>query len=512
MSAAVKNPPPAKANDPLRVLVIDDNRSFAETTAEVLERVGYECAIANNGKQAIGLLEKEDFDVLLIDLKLPDIDGMEVLRQARELQPEAEVVMITGHGDITSAVQAIKKGASHYLMKPPDLDELRTIVARAAERLELTRTNRELQRQLEERFGFEGLIGNSPRMLAVINKLRTMAQTEATVLILGETGTGKELVARAIHHNSRRRNKPFVDLTVTTLNENLLDDDLFGHEVGAFTGADKLRKGRFEHANGGTLFLDEIGDMPTTLQSKLLKVLENREVIRIGGNDPIPVDVRLVSATHQDLKTLIAEGKFREDLYHRLKVLTVTLPPLRERREDILLLAAHFLKQFNEKHGKQISQIAEPLRRGMTLYRWPGNVRELRNLVESMVILDVDGVLDVDDVHDEDIRQGMQLATATPSGPDTLVGRPLAEVERYYSERALDLTAGNREEAAKLLNIGERTLYRNIKDWEVQDQIRKELEHTDDIEAIAQTLGMDAAEVQRQIKKAGLLQDGKVNV
>ncbi len=436
---------------------------------------------------------------------MADLDGLAILRKARTDLPEAEVVVITGHGDVKTAVEAIKQGAANYLTKPVDLAELRAIVAKASERLRLARANRDLQRQLDEKFGFEGVVGNSPAMHEVLKKLRAIAPTNATVLILGETGTGKELVARAIHANSPRKNKPFADLTVTTLNENLLDDDLFGHEPGAFTGADRLRKGRFEYANGGTLFLDEIGDMPLTLQSKLLKVLENKEVIRIGSNEPIKVNVRLISATHRDLEAAVAEGKFRADLYHRLKVLTIKLPPLRERREDIPLLSAHFLKELNALHGKHVTGIAEPVRKAMATYDWPGNVRELRNFIESMVVLDTDGVLGPDDVQDGNVLPKMALADGQAAGPANLVGRPLTEVERYYIEQALAVTGGNREEAARMLGIGERTLYRNIQEWKQQDKIKQTLaEVQGDVAAAAQQLGLKESALERKIKKWGL--------
>src|SRR5438874_994854 len=238
----------------------------------------------------------------------------------------------------------------------------------------------------DEKFGFEGVVGNSPKMHKVIDQLRTLAPTSATVLIHGETGTGKELVAKAIHNNSPRKNKPFVAMNCTALNENLLEDELFGHEPGSFTGADRVRKGRFEHANGGTLFLDEVGDMPPTLQAKLLRILENQEVFRIGSNEPIKVNVRLLSATNRDLEAAVVNGTFRQDLYFRLKVVTVKLPALRERREDLPLLTGHFLKEFNQRHGKQVTGISDPVRRLLDAYDWPGNVRELRNLIESMLV------------------------------------------------------------------------------------------------------------------------------
>ncbi len=458
-----------KVGEGLQVLVVDDERPHAEAVAETLERVGYECTVATSGRAGSQLIQQDDFDLILTDLKMADLDGLAILRKARTELPDAEVIMITGHGDVKTAVEAIKQGAANYLTKPIDMAELRAIVEKASERLRLARANRELKRQLDEKFGFEGLIGNSPRMHEVITRLQALSATNASVLILGETGTGKDLVARAIHNNSPRKNKPFVPLNCTAFNENLLDDELFGHEPGAYTGAEKLRKGRFEYANGGTLFLDEVGDMPVTLQAKLLRVLENREVFRIGSNEPIKVNVRLVSATHRELDTLVAEGKFRQDLYHRLKVMTVRLPPLRQRRDDIKLLAAHFMKEFNQIHGKNAQSIAEPVLKAMLAYEWKGNVRELRNFVESMVVLDTDGILNVNDVEDGDLLKRMQdpsNATASSSG---LIGRPLAEVERYYIEQALLMTEGNRDQAAKLLGIGERTLYRKIKEWQEED-------------------------------------------
>jgi two-component system response regulator HydG len=507
--AASSMPRPAKAGEGLKVLVIDDEPLHAETVAEGLERVGYECTVATSGAAGAKRLDQDDYDVVLTDLKMADLDGLAILRKVKAESPDAEVVMITGHGDVKTAVEAIKEGAANYLTKPVDLAELRAIVDKAAERRRLERANRELRRQLDERFGFQGVVGNSPKMKEVITRLQAIAPTNATVLILGETGTGKELAARAIHNNSPRKNKPFAEMNCTALNENLIDDELFGHEPGAFTGADKLRKGRIEYANGGTLFLDEIGDMPLALQAKLLRVLENKEVFRIGSNEPIKVDVRVVSATHRDLEAAIAEGKFRQDLYQRLKVMTVKLPPLRERREDVPLLTAHFIKEFNALHGKHVKAVAEPVRRAMAAYDWPGNVRELRNFIESMVVLDVDGVLNVDDVQEGEVLKKMRLPAASPSGPGSLVGRPLSEVERYYTEQALALTNGNREEAARLLGIGERTLYRNIKEWELQNKIRQALEETHgDEAAAAKKLGLAEKELHRKAKKMGL-EDGK---
>ncbi|HXG08953.1 MAG TPA: sigma 54-interacting transcriptional regulator [Gemmataceae bacterium] len=491
--------------EPLRVLVIDDEEHHAEAVAESLQRVGYECVVATSGAAGARKIEQDEFDVVLTDLRMEDMDGLAILRKARQELPDAEVVVITGHGDVKTAVEAMQQGAANYLEKPVDLTELRTIVDKAAERLRLVRANRELKRQLDEKFGFEGVIGNSPKMHEVISKLKSIAPTSATVLIHGETGTGKELVARAIHNNSPRKHKPFVAMNCTALNENLLEDELFGHEPGAFTGADRLRKGRFEHANGGTLFLDEVGDMPPALQAKLLRVLENQEVFRIGSNEPIKVNVRLLSATNRDLEAAVANGQFRQDLYYRLKVVTVKLPPLRERREDIPLLVAHFIKEFNQRHGKHVQGVAEPVRKAMLAYDWPGNVRELRNLVESMVVQDRDGLLGMDDLQESDTLHRLHPADGPAAGPTSLVGRPLTEVERYYTEKALELTAGNREEAARLLGIGERTLYRNIQNWKQQDRIRQVLHETDgNVEAAAKTLGMRPEELTRKLKKWGV--------
>ncbi len=492
----------AATGEGLRVLVIDDELLHAQAVAESLERVGYECKIATSGQAGARLIERDDFDVILTDLKMADLDGLAILRKAREEMPDAEVLVITGHGDVKTAVEAIKQGAAHYLTKPIDLAELRAIVERVTEHL---RQKRAL-RHLDEKFGFEGVIGNSPQMHEVSKRLPLIAQSSATVLILGETGTGKDLVARAIHNNSPRKNKPFLPLNCTALNENLLDDELFGHEAGAFTGADRMRKGRFEAANGGTLFLDEIGNMPLTLQAKLLRVLENHEIYRIGSNEPIKVNVRVISATHVDLEKAIEEGKFRQDLYHRLKVMTLRLPPLRERKEDIPLLCEQFLKELNKAHGKQVKALAEPVRKAMQSYDWPGNVRELRNFLESMVVLDTDGVLNLDDVQEGDLLRKMRLpGDVRSAGPGSLVGRPLAEVERYYIEQALALTNGNREEASRMLGMGERTLYRVIQAWKEQDHIKQALtEANGDVGAAAQALGMKEAALERKIKKAGL--------
>jgi two-component system response regulator HydG len=359
----------------------------------------------------------------------------------------------------------MQQGAFNYLTKPLDLKQLRAVTEKASSTLQLRRTNAELNRRLDEKFGFEGVIGNSQQMNRVIDMLKRIAPTDATVLIQGATGTGKELVAQAIHQNSPRKKKPFVALNCAALSENILESELFGHVKGAFTDASTDRVGKFEYANGGTLFLDEVGDMPTATQIKLLRVLESSEITRVGSNEPIKVNVRLLSATNRDLEEQIASGSFRRDLYHRLKVVTVRLPDLTERAQDIPLLIEHFIKQMSKKHAKPVSGISTAARRRLLAYEWPGNVRQLRNIIESMVVVDFDGVLDADDLPSELSETSEQPVEPTAGGLESLVGKPLEEIEKLFIAETLRMTGANREEAAKMLGIGERTLYRKIKDF-----------------------------------------------
>ena len=494
--------------DPLRVLIIDDDEDHADVICEVLERIGYECEIATSGTQGANRIEKEEYDLILTDLRMPDMDGMAILHKAKKELPESEVLVITGYGDIQTAVKAMREGAAHFLEKPVNMDDLRSTINRAADRLRLARSNRELKKQLDEKFGFEGVVGNSSNMHEIIARLKAISPTSVTVLVQGETGTGKELAARAIHYNSPRKNKNFVAMNCTALNENLLEDELFGHEKDSFTGASGMRKGRFEHANGGTLFLDEVGDMPPTLQAKLLRVLEDGEVYRIGSNEPIKVNVRLLAATNLNLEDAVEKGEFRRDLYFRLKVARIRLPALRERKEDIPLLVAHFIKELNQRHGKQVTGISDAVRKAMSAYDWPGNVRELRNTVESMVVQDYDGLLDLNDVHDIEGFEQFRSKNRPANGPTNLVGRPLHEIERYFIEETIKLNNGNREEAAKILGIGERTVYRMIQDWKLQDQIQEALENNGgDLEKAAESMGMKADALQKKMKKWGMQTD-----
>lgn len=455
----------ASTGPPIRALVVDNDPAHAETLADSLSSVGYECTVATSGGQGAELLAKSSFEIVITDLKMPDVGGLEILAAAKEAQPDAEVILVTGHGTVQSAVEAMQQGAFNYLLKPLDLKQLRAVVDNAARNQHLRRANAELSRRLDEKFGFEGVVGNSPQMHEVIDRLRRIAPTDATVLIKGDTGTGKELVAQAIHQNSPRKGRPFVGLNCAALSENILESELFGHIKGAFTDASSDRVGKFEFAHGGTLFLDEVGDMPLPTQIKLLRVLESSEITRVGSNEPIQVNVRILSATNRDLEEAIEAGTFREDLYHRLKVVTIDLPRLADRSQDIPLLIEHFMKVHVQRHNKEISGMSTAARRRLMAFNWPGNVRQLKNAIESMVVVDYDGVLDVDDLPDDLAAGDSTVADANGRGLGELVGKPLSEIEGMYIAETLQFTGGNREEAANLLGIGQRTLYRKIKEF-----------------------------------------------
>lgn len=453
----------------VRVLVIDDEAAHAEAAAEALERAGFQTSVATSGPEGLEKLAQEAPDVVVTDLRMHQVDGLAILREARRLYPDVKVIIITAYADIDSARAAFKEGAFDYLVKPLDIGELRTAVERAAQELALSRNNLQLRRRLDERYGFEAIIGNTPQMRRVVELLRRIAPTSATVLILGESGTGKELVANTIHQQSPRRDAPFVALNVASFPEGIIESELFGHEKGAFTGASTRRAGVFEYADGGTVFLDEVGDMPLGTQVKLLRTLESGEVRRLGSNQPIKVDVRLIAATHQDLEKLIEEGRFRQDLYYRLKVVTIYLPPLRERKADIPLFLDAFLAEFADKHGKHITGITEAARRVLQHYHWPGNVRELRNCIENMVVLATGPVLDVEDIPSDIVEavatEGLLALPPGRSPVAQLTGKTVREVERELISQTLEHTGGDRKEAARLLGISERTLYRKIKQY-----------------------------------------------
>jgi two-component system, NtrC family, response regulator HydG len=449
----------------IRVLIVDNEAPHAQAVAESLERVGYDCVVASSGPQGVKRIEQDAFDIVITDLKMNEVDGLQILSLTKEKLPDAEVILVTGHGTIPSAVTAMQQGAFNYLLKPLDLSQLRAVTDKASASLRLRRANVELHRRLDEKFGFEGVVGNSRQMHEVIDRLKRIAPTDASVLIQGATGTGKELVAQAIHQNSPRKNKPFVALNCAALSENILESELFGHVRGAFTDASNDRIGKFEYAHGGTLFLDEVGDMPTATQIKLLRVLENNEITRVGSNEAIHVNVRILSATNRHLEDSIAAGTFRSDLYHRLKVVTIDLPRLADRSQDIPLLIEHFTRQFSKRHHKTINSMSAAARRRLMAFDWPGNVRQLRNVVESMVVVDYDGVLDLDDLPSELAPPNDASEDVRGGSLSGLVGKPLSEVERLFIAETLDQTSGNREAAAELLGIGQRTLYRKIKEF-----------------------------------------------
>ncbi len=467
MVSAQAAPVADSAAPAIRILIVDNDGPHAQAVAESLARVGYDCTVATSGTEGAQLIEREGFDIVITDLMMSDVGGLEILARAKDDLPDAEVILVTGHGTVPSAVQAMQQGAFNYLLKPLDLAQLRAVAEKAAANVRLKRTNAELNRRLDEKFGFEGVVGSSPKMNEVISLLKRIAPTNASVLIQGETGTGKELVAQAIHQNSPRKNKPFVALNCAALSENILESELFGHIKGAFTDASADRVGKFEYAHGGTLFLDEVGDMPMATQIKLLRVLESSEITRVGSNEPIKVNVRILSATNRNLEQQIAAGTFRADLYHRLKVVTVVLPRLVDRSQDIPLLIEHFIRQFSRRHAKTIKSMSTAARRRLLAYDWPGNVRELRNAIESMVVVDFDGVLDLDDLPRELMDQAETINEPSGGRLSGLVGKPLAEIEKLFIAETLSMTGGNREEAAHILGIGERTLYRKIKEYQL---------------------------------------------
>lgn len=455
---------------PTRVLIVDDDEGHAEALNDALEMDGYVCHMVHTGAAGIAALAEAGYDAVLTDLVMHDHSGLEVLAEAKRQAPDAAVLLITGHATVETALDAMRQGAEDYLAKPVNLAELRAKLSRAAEKArlraansELLAQNAELRRQLDRRFGFEGILGHSPQMQRLLETLGAVAPTGANVLVLGESGTGKELVARAIHSNSPRAKGNFVAVNSAAMSEGLIESELFGHMKGSFTGAIGDKEGRIAYASGGTLFLDEVGDMPLTTQAKLLRVIEAREVMKVGGNEAKKVDIRLIAATNQDLRKMVDEGTFREDLFYRLQVVTLELPPLRERQGDVPILLEYYLAKFAEEHGRSVSGIASEARAMLVRYEWPGNVRELRNAVENMVVLARGEVLTVDDVPEAIRRSGP--GAGERSGGYALAGRSLAEVERDLIASNLELMGGNRSKTAGVLGIGERTLYRKIKEY-----------------------------------------------
>ena len=450
------------------ILIVEDEVAHAEAIEEGLSRLGHRCTVAHDVAAAEVRLRGQHFDIVVTDLVLePDASGgLKVLAAAGEHSPGAKVILITAHSSVDTCRTALQQGAFDYIEKPLDLDEFRVVVARAAELTAQRRTIRELRRRVDEKFGFESIVGHSPAVLRILDTVRRIAPTDLHVLLLGESGTGKDLLAGAIHHNSRRADERFVAINCAGLSETLLEDELFGHVKGAYTGAAGDRPGRFEYADGGTLFLDEVGDMPLAMQAKLLRVLENGEVVRVGSNAPIRVNVRLISATNTDLAGRVEQKRFREDLYFRIKGVTLEVPPLRERREDIPVLIEHFIRQTNQAHGTKVRGITAEARRVLMAHPWPGNVRQLRNIVENMVVLAAGEKLAVDDLPEEIHRRPGEIADAQLG---QLAGISIEAAEKKLIGNTLKMVDGHREQAAKILGSGERTLYRKIKEYGLKE-------------------------------------------
>ncbi len=436
------------------ILVADDDPVARDLLAEVLAKEGYQVRAAAGGHECLELARTGPVDLALVDLRMPDLDGLEVLRQLQVLHPDVPTLILTAFAGIETAIDALRAGAYDYLSKPFRMEEIRLVVRRALEQRRLRAENLRFQQELRDRYRLENIVGLSPPMVEVYRLAARAAVTDATVLIQGETGTGKELVARAIHYGSRRAARPFVAVDCTALPEALFESELFGHERGAFTGAVTTKRGLFELAQGGTIFFDEVGDLPLSLQGKLLRVLQERELRRVGGGETIPVDVRVLSATHRDLRRLTERGEFREDLYYRLGVVTIAVPPLRGRREDIPLLTRHFLDRLARERGEPPRGLTPEALTLLTAHDWPGNVRELENVLTRAATLSSAQVLTASDL-------GLEPPRRPPRGP--ALPEPdmtLEAVKRWYVRRVLEDTGGNKRRAAQILGVDRRTLYR----------------------------------------------------
>jgi two-component system response regulator PilR (NtrC family) len=425
---------------------------------------GHEAVVARTGEEALTLLEREEVDLVLLDLMLPGLSGMEVLRQAREHDPDLVVVVITAFSSIEGAIDAMKQGAFHYIPKPFKNEEVRLTIRKGLERRQLKAENRALKEQLHGRFGFDRIIGKSKPIQQVFDLIRLAAPSKSNILILGDSGTGKELVAKAIHHNSKRRNGPFVTVNSGSMPADLLESNLFGHVKGSFTGAISNKKGLFELANGGSIFFDEIGNIPLETQAKLLRVIQEKEFMRLGGVEVLKADVRIIAATNANLEELVERGAFREDLYYRLNVITIHLPALRKRAEDIPLIANHFLSTYARENEKTIREIAPGAMQLLMDYHWPGNVRELENAVERAVVLSTGAVLDVD-LLPQTVRQPaeLQLPIATLPSNGLSLKDAVSAYERQLIVKALQASGGVQKKAAELLNVKPTTLHEMMK-------------------------------------------------
>ncbi len=443
--------------DRAKILLVDDEVAHLETLERLFTKEGHRVLTAENGEQALDIIRDERVNLIITDLKMGDVDGMDLLKLAKTLQPEAEVILMTAFGTVERAVKGMKQGAYDFVSKPIKRATILKAASQALEKQALVAENRQLKAKLADLKNERSIVGQSPALRQALDLVKQVASSDATVLLSGESGTGKELFARMVYELSERCDEPFVAVNCAALPESILESELFGYEEGAFTGANQRKLGRFEAADGGTLFLDEIGELSQQVQVKLLRVLQEGEFERLGSNTPTRVDVRIVAATHKDLEEELEEGNFREDLYYRLNVVNIEIPPLRHRMEDVPLLAEHFLGQYREKNNRQIDRISRDGLDTLASYRWPGNVRELENVVERAVVLDKDGVIDVDDLpeHITD-REGDTRHITIP------LGTPLDEIEQRVLHETLKMTGGDKKLAAQLLDISTRTIYRKL--------------------------------------------------
>jgi two-component system response regulator HydG len=442
-----------------KILLVEDDPAGRQAMSEWLERRGYDAIAVGDGQEAIEHIH-DGVAVIVTDLKMPRTDGLELLRVAKEQAPHAAVIFVSGHGTVDTAVTALKEGACDFLTKPVNLAELTHRIEMALERRAMAAEIAELHAQLNRLHGLPDMIGTTPAMRSLFEKIRMVADTRTTVLIAGESGTGKELVARSLHYLSSRKAKPFIPVNCAAIPETLVESELFGHEKGAFTGAARRRVGFFEAAEGGTLFIDEIGELQMGLQSKLLRVIETRKIMRVGSTEEIEINVRLVAASNRDLQELVQQKQFREDLYFRLKVVELKLPPLRERREDIPLLTRHFVDQISAESGRNVTEITPKALDALKTYDWPGNVRELRNTLEGAIVLSLSERIDLKDLPDH-------IAGAAATQPIIRTGATMREIEKEAIRNALEQTNGRRGDAAKMLDISVRTLQRKIKEYEL---------------------------------------------
>jgi two-component system NtrC family response regulator len=450
------------------ILIVDDEKNYLVVLEALLGPEGYETITADNARDAIGFIGESDVDLVITDMKMPGMNGMELLEQSKKIKPELPVIMMTAYGTIEMAVEAMRKQAYDYITKPFQNEELKLTVKKALDNYRLVKENRMLSQALSDRFRYGSIIGKSKRMLEIYDMIDKISQSRVSVLITGPSGTGKELIAKAIHYNSPRQDRPFISINCGALTETLLESELFGHEKGAFTGAVSMKKGRFELADGGTLFLDEVGEMPPPLQVKLLRVLQEMEFERVGGTRTIRVDVRVLSASNRNIKEDVAEGLFREDLFYRLNVIHVEVPPLIERTEDIRLLVHHFIEKYRMDEGKERIELAPEAWKALYQYPWPGNIRELENVIERAVVLNSDGMISLEDLPAELSSKEAELNVDQFIPSNAPLQKTLEQIEEKLVKRALSQCNFVQAHAAELLGITKSLIQHKIKKYNIQ--------------------------------------------